>query len=150
MSTSERAGWMKDEHAKVAEAADRLREVTASAPRGDRAEWLARLRTRFDDYASHLREHLAQEEEGGYLTHVVELRPTLSEAVEIIRQEHEELTHIIQDVQAAVHELAPEDNLLRRDCCERVKQLMFWIERHEEHENYIVTYAFTQDLGTPH
>jgi hypothetical protein len=46
--------------------------------------------------------------------------------------------------------LAPEDKLLRRDCCERVKQLMFWIERHEEHENHIVTYAFTQDLGTPH
>ena len=148
MQSDEQAVRLADEHAKVTEMGDRLRTLISSPPRGDLAQWIAELRRQFDDYVAHLRQHLEREEAGGYLAQVIALRPTLSGAVDIIRYEHDELTRLIQDVQAAVHELSPRDNLLRRDCCERVKQLMHWIERHEEHENYIVTFAFTQDLGT--
>ena len=147
MGTDDKAAWMFEEHTKVAELSDRLREMVASPPRGDRARWIANLRSRFDDFAMHLRRHLAMEEEGGYLTQVLELRPTLSQAVDLIEHEHQELTRIFDDVQAAVHELSPTDNLLLRDCCQRVEHLLAGIERHEEHENHLVAYAFNQDIG---
>ena len=148
MQSDEHAARLADEHAIITEIGDQLRILVSSTPRKDPAQWVAELCRQFDNYVAHLRQHLGREEDDGYLAQVMESWPTLSGAVDIIRYEHEELTRLIQDVQNTVHELTPQDNLLRRDCCERVKQLMYWIERHEEHENYIVTFAFTQDLGT--
>ena len=149
MQTNDAFSWMLDQHAKTRELCEQLHEKVATPSRGDPAEWLADLRVRFGEFTEYMRQHMDREEEGGYLTHVVELRPTLSEAVDIIRHEHEELKRIIDDVQGAVNELSPNDVLLLRDCCKRVEHLLLWIERHEEHENHIVMYAFTQDIGTP-
>jgi hemerythrin-like domain-containing protein len=135
MPKSDVAAWMAQEHAKVHELSGELRERVTG------------LRNRFDDLATRLRRHASLEEKGGYLTHVVERRPTLSQAVDIIKREHEELATILRDLQAAVHELAPTDNLLLRDCCKRVEHFLTWVERHEEHENHLVLCAFTQDIG---
>lgn len=147
MNVDDLTTWMLEEHAKVAELADHLRKRVASPPRGDRDVWIADLRRECDEFATHMARHLAMEEEGGYLMQVVELRPSLSQAVEIIRNEHEELTQIFQEVQEAVHELAPADVLLLRDCCKRIEYLLTWLDRHEEHENHLVVYAFTQEWG---
>ena len=147
MPKSDVAGWMAEEHARVHELSSELRERVTGRPRGDRAQWIADLRNRFDELATHLRRHASLEEKGGYLTHVVERRPTLSQAVDIIKREHEELATILRDLQATVHELAPTNNLLLRDCCKRVEHFLTWVERHEEHENHLVLYAFTQDIG---
>lgn len=149
MQKDDVAAWMLDENAKIRKLSGQLREKVTGPPRGDRPKWIADLQSRFDDFATRLRRHAEMEEQGGHLAQVVEVRPTLSKAVEVIRHEHEELTVILEDVQAAVHELAPTDNLLLRDCCKRVDHFLSWIERHEEHENHIVLYAFTQDIGTP-
>lgn len=148
METNDFSAWMLDEHAKIHELGDQLREKIASPPRGDRAQWIDDLRRRFDDFTDRIRRHMTIEEDGGYLTHVTDLRPTLSEAVAIIRHEHEELKHIVEDVQRAIHELGPNDILFFRDCCRRIEHLLLWIERHEDHENHLVIYAFTQDIGT--
>ena len=43
--------------------------------------------------------------------------------------------------------LAATDVLLLRDCCKRIECLLAWLDRHEEHENHLVVYAFTQDWG---
>jgi hemerythrin-like domain-containing protein len=149
MASNDVAAWMLEEHAKVHELSGELREKVTGRPRGDRAQWIADLRSRFDELATRLRRHASLEEDGGYLTHVVERRPTLSQAVDIIKREHEELTIILRDLQQAVRELAPTDNLLLRDCCKRVEHFLHWVERHEEHENHLVLCAFTQDIGVP-
>ncbi len=147
MAKDDVATWMVEEHAKVRELSGELREKVTGRPRGDRTQWIKDLRNRFDELATHLRRHASLEEKGGYLTHVVERRPTLSQAVDIIKREHQELAVILRDLQAAVHELAPTDNLLFRDCCRRVEHFLFWVERHEEHENHLVLCVFTQDIG---
>ena len=149
MSSENLSAWMLDENARIHELSGELRAKVTQRPRGDRAAWIADLGHRFDEFAHHLRQHRAMEEEGGYLRQVTELRPTLTGAIDVIHHEHNELSTILDGVQAAVHELEPDDNLLLRDCCRRVEHFRTWIERHEEHENHIVMYAFTQDLGTP-
>lgn len=141
--------WMLEENAKVHQLSGELREIVSQPPRGSRAAWIKDLQGRFGDFAGHLRWHERMEENGGYLTQVAELRPTLSKAVETIRHEHQELTTILEEVQAAVESLTATDNLVLRDCCRRIEHFLSWIERHEEHENHIVIYAFTQDLGMP-
>lgn len=148
MPKKELSAWMLEEHTTTRELSDELRAKVTSRPGGDRVRWIEELRTIFDKYAAHVRRHAPLEEEGGYLKQVLELRPTLTEAVDIIKHEHEELVTILADVQTAVHELAPTDNFLLRDCCKRVRHLLTWMERHQEHENHIVLYAFTQDIGT--
>jgi hemerythrin-like domain-containing protein len=147
MGTNDVATWMLDEHARVHELSGELRARVTGRPRGDHVQWIADLRSRFDELATRLRRHASFEETGGYLTHVVERRPTLSQAVDIIRREHQELGVILRDLQASIHELAPTDNLLLRDCCRRVEHFLYWVERHEEHENHLVLCAFTQDIG---
>jgi Mg2+ and Co2+ transporter CorA len=47
----------------------------------------------------------------------------------------------------ALHELTPEDRLLARDCRDRIQSLLTYIDHHEELENNLVTFAFTQDIG---
>ncbi len=148
MHADELSNWMLDEHERIHELAAGLRSRVAAPPRGDRAAWIAELRAHFDEFADLARRHLEKEEEAGYLAQVVEARPALAEAIEVIRREHDELTQIFAEVRAAVHELAPTDVLLLRDGCKRIEDLLTWIERHEEHENHIVMYTFTQDIGT--
>lgn len=149
MEAKELTEWMLDEHEKIHKLTDELRDRVTASSRGDRASWIADLRTRIGEYATRMCKHMDLEEEGGYLAQVRELRPTLSEAVEIIKNEHEELKVILEGLKTAVHELAPTDNLLVRDCCKRVEHLLTWLDRHEEHETHIIMYAFTQDIGTP-
>lgn len=144
---NELSNWMLKEHEQIHELGRQLREKVAAPPRGSRAEWITDLCRRFEEFAEHIGRHLKMEEDGGYLTQVVELRPTLSEAVGIIRHEHEELGQILRDLRVAVREVAPTDVLVLRDCCRRVEHFLTWLERHEEHENHIMLYAFTQDIG---
>ncbi|MBU0640875.1 MAG: hemerythrin domain-containing protein [Planctomycetes bacterium] len=146
METKEVAAWMVAEHEKICTLNDEIRALIARAPRENLGPWIADLRGRFDEFVKRLDQHMTIEEEDGYLAQVRELRPALSEAVDMIKHEHIELLQILHDIQAALHQLAPTDNLLVRDCCRRIEQLLLWIERHEEHENHIVMYTFTQDI----
>lgn len=139
--------WLRGEHDDLPKLADRLRERVAKSPPGNRAMWIGELQTRFDDFAACSRQRMTKEESGGYLKPVIEARPSLSAPVELLRHEHAELTRIIDNVQRAVHRLSPTDNLLLRDCCKRIEDLLTWVERHEEHENHIVLYAFASDTG---
>ena len=80
---------------------------------------------------------------------VVEQRPTLSKQVETLRHQHDELRRLMEDLEGAVHGLRPEDQLLIRDCCTRLQIFLGHVQRHEEHENHIVLYTFTTDIGGP-
>jgi len=147
MNKEQLAEWMKKEHAKVAELAGHLREQAVTIPSGSRVDWLKELCLRFDHFAAHQRRIMALKEEGGYLTPVVELRPTLSAQVELLRRAQDELRRLMDDLHEAVHRLEPDDNLLIRDCCTRLQVFLGHVQRHDEHENHIVLYTLTQDIG---
>lgn len=144
------ADWMKQEGAKVNDLAHRLREHIISIPPGSLKDWLDELGKRYDHFAAHLRRMMHIEEEDGYLEPVVEQRPTLSQQVELLRHQHEELRTLMDSLEQTVHQLKPEDQLLIRDCCTRLQVFLGHVSRHEEHENHIVLYSFTQDMGIDH
>lgn len=137
--------WLRGEHDDLHEFTDRLRDRAVRSPPGTRDKWIAELQERFDQFAAHFRQRMSKEEEDGYLKPVVDERPSLAAHVEVLKREHAELMRIIDSIERAVHRLSPKDNLLLRDCCKRIEDLLGWVERHEEHENHVVLHVFAQD-----
>jgi len=147
MEARELATWMKAEGTRVSELAQRLREHVVTIPSAGVQDWLRELVRRFNHFSAHLRRMMQMEEEDGYLLPVIEQRHTLVTEVEQLRHQHDELRKLMSDLERTVHELSPEDPLLIRDCCTRVQVFLGHVARHEEHENHIVLYSFTQDLS---
>lgn len=141
------AEWMRTESDRVRELSNHLREHVIAVPSGTRAAWLEELGKRFDHLAAHVRGMMAIEEEDGYLLPVIELRPTLAKQVELLQREHGELRRLMDDLHLVVHGLKPDENLLIRDGCTRLQVFLGHVDRHEQHENHIVLYTLTQDMG---
>ena len=148
MDAAKIAQWMREEHEKVENLIDRLKEQVAVVPRANLGKWIEEVGDRFEHFRAHMVKHMALEEREGYLTAVTERRPTLSREVERLQHEHEELQKIMESVYQAVGQLAAEDRLLVRDCCARIENLLGYVERHEDDENLLVTQAFARDIGT--
>ena len=147
MDTKDYANWLKQEHQRASELAGVLREKVTCIPRGGFERWLVELRDRFDHLRAHLQKHMALEERGGYLTAVLEQRPTLSDAVGRLRNEHRELGRIMNGIHQTLHETAPQDTLMIRDTCARIQNLLGYVEHHEGRENSLVLSVFTEDIG---
>ena len=79
---------------------------------------------------------------------MLEIRPALSPQVDRLLHEHSECIRIMNAIHAMLNELQPEDQLLVRDCCRRITDLLCYVEHQEDEENTLVSFAFTQDLGT--
>lgn len=150
MDPSKLASWMSQENVKVNELSRTLSEHIFAVPSGNLVAWLKELAQRFDHFEAHLRRMMHIEEEDGYLLPVLEQRPTLTKEVELLRHQHDELRRLMDDLHATVHGLSPRDNLLIRDYCARLQAFLGHVLRHEEHENHIVIYTFTEDIGTDH
>jgi hypothetical protein len=148
MASEDIMRWLRSEHGGTHQLADPLRRTAATPPRGGRAQWIAELQARFDGYAGHVCRRIVDEEACGYLRPVLEARPSLAGAAEVLQHEHAELTRLIDRLRRSVHQLTPKDNLLLRDCGKRIENLLSWVERHEEHENHIVLYALAEGSGT--
>lgn len=148
MNAKDLAQWMHEEHDKVHELAARLLETTVTIPRIKRDEWLTRLRERFEHLRAHLHQHMALEERDGYLPSVSLKRPTLSGEVDRLKHEHEELIRVMDGIRNDLNALTEDDQLLIRDCCRRIENLIGFIEKHEQDENLIVLSVFNDDMGT--
>jgi len=148
MTIQETTRRIREEHAKVEELADRLREWVAVVPRANIASWITEARERFEHFRAHMTQHMALEERDGYMSAVVRQRPSLSVEVDRLKHEHQEIERIMASVRRAVGALESDDRLLVRDCCHRIENLLSYVEHHENDENLLLTYAFTHDIGT--
>ena len=150
MKTRDLARWMREEHEKVSDLVHLVRKHIAVPPRSDRSQWVLEARSCFRRLGEHLSKHMALEERDGYMQFVLERRPTLAPQVEKLKHEHEELARIMDGVHKAVADLMPDDKLRVRDCCDRIRNLLSYVEHHENAENMLVTFVFTYDMGANH
>ncbi|MFH1746667.1 MAG: hemerythrin domain-containing protein [Planctomycetota bacterium] len=139
--------WMQTESGRVRELSANLREHIIAVPSGSREIWLQELVQRFEHFTAHFQRMMIIEEEDGYLLPVIEVRPTLAKQVELLQREHHELRHLTEELQRTVKSLKPDENLLIRDCCTRLQIFLGHVDRHEQHENHIVLYTLSQDIG---
>ena len=148
MAVENIARWMRLEHEKVDTLALELRQAVDANPRANLSGWLSQLRGSFDHFHSNLVRHMEMEEREGYLLAVCERQPTLAAQVNRLKHDHVEMREIMGQIQACLAKLSCDDRLLIRDCSQRIENLLTYVEHHENDENLLVTYVFTQDLDT--
>ncbi len=147
MNTHELAAWIQNEHQIVGDLSASLLEKVASVPRANKTKWVDEVRTAFEHLRAHMTKHMALEEQGGYMTVVTEVRPTLSPEVARLGHEHREFGHLMNHIHRMLLDVGPEDNLLIRDICHRVNDLISYIDHHNRTENVLVMSALSQDIG---
>lgn len=148
MSPDDRIRWIRKEHAKVEQLVEALRAQVATVPKLRLADWIADTRTKFDHLRAHFTRHMALEEADGYLSGVLERRPSLANEVERLAHEHRELAEIMLSIHEQLSRMMPEDALLIRECASRIAALVGYIARHEDLENVMITSAFSDDIGS--
>ena len=148
MDPHELAEWMRKEHERIEVLLEDAREKIAIVPRTNLKNWLSELRECVEHIRAHIQKHMALEEHNGYLTEVLDRRPTLAGSVEKLRREHTALTRIVDGIFADLKEMMPEDHLLIRDCCRRVGHFLDDVKHHEGDENLLVLSVFSRDIGT--
>ena len=148
MQQQDLASWIRKEHDHVEQLADRLRERVAIIPHVGSEGWIRDTRDRYEHFRAHLQRHMALEEKEGYMEAVLERRPTLSERVERLAQEHRDLARLLDDLHKLAMDLEPDRRLFLRDFCHRVQVLLSYVEHHEDEENDLIGLVFSEDIGT--
>lgn len=141
------ADWLRSEHEQVNVLSDRLRECIAVVPRVGVESWIVDTRSCFEHLRAHFLHHIALEEHKGYLNCVLEQRPTLEPRVQRLAHEHRELIQLLDNLHRSLADLTQDDHLLVRDSCHRIRDLLQFIDHHQEKENNLVQLVFTEDLG---
>jgi hemerythrin-like domain-containing protein len=146
-SPADLAAWMRHEHQAQIELAKVLREHLANPPQVGRGAWLDSLRSGFERFFAHLRRNFKAQETGGYLTTLVELRPTLSKQVEQLRGEHAELLRMAGRIQAELAEVGETDRLQSADLTARILRFVAIVTQHDQRENMLTLFVFNEDIG---
>lgn len=139
---------LQEEHHKVEQLANRLRECVAVIPRFNLGPWIEEVQERYEHFRAHFTRHMALEEHDGYMAAVTEARPNLAVEVSRLKHEHDELLQIMTSIHKEVLALKPDDRLLVRDCCSRIDTFLDYVDHHEQDENLLLTFTFTHDIGT--
>ncbi|MCG3132869.1 MAG: hypothetical protein FLDDKLPJ_03735 [Phycisphaerae bacterium] len=146
-ATVDLAERIRREHHKVEEFAVRLHQRIAERPRDNFGPWLRHVEEAFERFRAHLLQHMALEEREGYLTAVVERRPGWSRRVDRLRTEHRQFETLLRELHLRLGQLRPEDHLLVLDWSDRVVALLSYVRHHENEENDLVEWVFTEDVG---
>ena len=147
MKPKELARWISEEHQKVHELVVQLQECVARIPRARHEEWICDVRKAFEHLRAHLTKHISLEENEGYMVPVLERRPALSREVDRLAHEHKEFIRLMDMIHHFLAELQPEDELLIRDCCHRIRDMLSYVEHHKNEENLMVLSVFNLDIG---
>ncbi len=147
MSPQELAQWMRSEQEALVELNKILRQHIAARPDINLDDWLRGLRVGFERLQKHLKRHFAAKEEDGYLSLVIEKRPTLSKQVEQMRNEHDEIIMMAERILRDMSDMQPENRLLLGDACARIQRFMAVVADHDQREVMITMAVCSQDMG---
>ncbi len=142
------AAWIRDEHKIVAHLTNQVRSILDSDVGDDRDLWLDQLRQNFGRLRAHLKQHMKAEEVDGFMAPVLERRPTLSREVQHLKDEHVELLRMRDEIWEEFVAVVPLDDERDKDTRHRIQHLISALKHHEEHEELLVTFVFSQDIGT--
>jgi len=139
---------LAQEHERLNCLMDQLREETAVVPRGNRTDWIEKVRECYEHFEAHFIKHMAIEEQGGYLAPVVdEQRPTLTREVARLKHEHAEFLRLMESIRHEGRRLSDSDSIMVRDWCCRVARLLAYVDQHEHEEDLLLIDGVSRDIG---
>jgi len=143
------AKQLQQEHEAVLAIVNRLETLAEQAIRDEREPgWGDSVRDSLSSLHSHLKNHFAFEEFGGFMEEVLHALPSLSRQVERLRADHERMLADLGRVSSIAEECATATGPPPRELCEEVHRFLEMLRRHENEENNLVQRAFLDDLGT--
>ena len=141
------AAWFRNEHKVTTQLADCLRGHVCSIPKVDLPLWLDAIRHHFGRFRVHLKNQMRAEEIDGFMQPVLEELPTLAREVDNIKREHSDLSHWLDQIHAELVEVTCDEQLLLEDVCHRIQHLLTAVRHHQDREELLATFAFSQDLA---
>jgi len=113
---------------------------------GSDKEWADQCMALFGPFFGHLRKHFSVEETGGFMTPVLEVRPTLHPQIEKLKQEHVDMIGkgcmIIERLRGA-----GDADWRMEDVHSHILSLLDALQKHEQTENQLLVMAFGVDIG---
>jgi hypothetical protein len=138
---------MQEQHQALVALNRVLKEHIVGQPGVECKDWLHGLREGFKRLRSHLKANFDVKRDGGYLSHVTEVRPTLSKQVDKIKHEHEEILRMAGWIVDELEQVECTDRLLIADACARIQRFMAIVSQHDQREAMITMLVFNQDIG---
>jgi hypothetical protein len=138
---------VRREHARLRDIKSALLAALDSSPDADPAQWLDDVISKFEHYRAHLIHRVALNEIGGFLNIVLERRPTLSNQVEHLRASHKEMIEMAGETMKELRDLDRDHPDSVRQASLLVKMALSEVRYHEEAEQLLVSFVFTQDTG---
>lgn len=137
---------IREEHRGIRQQMKYILKLWEKQPQANGGEWFRELEHLTRDLRQTLETHFKFEEKGGFMKPVLEARPTKSQAVDHLLEEHgrilEQFDRLIASLEAAKIEPAR-----LKDLGEEYKNLIAGVQHHERAENELIQMVFTQDLG---
>jgi len=146
MQVQEFAERMFEEHAVVDRLARGLREWVAAVPRNNFGHWIDGARQRFEHFRAHLVRHFSQEEREGYIKSIADVRPALRVEIDRLVQEHAQMVRLLDAIHRDMQSVSPDDRMVVGDVCRRMEYFLTLLERHEQEEHLL--FSFAHDIHT--
>ncbi len=132
-----------DDHVQLRLVLDRLRALSAAPLQTlEPSHWRRLLRHEIGLLSRRLVEHFEHEEEGGYMRHVLEARPTMEHRTKELLAEHHKIRHELEALIASARD-TPDLDKVRHEIAGLVRVL----SDHENAENELVQDALQRDIG---
>ncbi|MFQ5489373.1 MAG: hemerythrin domain-containing protein [Phycisphaerae bacterium] len=147
MSQKDITAKVAQEHIKLQGIMAELTQANGQPPARGRDEWLENLGRGFFKFRAHMVRRIALEEMGGFHDHVLQARPNLARDIEHLRREHRDILALIEEVQHCLKGLDPADLDALNQTRLRIGHVLSAVNHHAEHEDLLVSFVFTQDIG---
>jgi len=115
----------------------------------DFPDWRIQFIGKLQDLKQKLTSHFEFEEQGGFMTEVIEEAPQLLNQVKELEIEHKQILANLDGVVKDFKTLSVKDDLELQDILNRVSRIMNELHHHEMAENELLQSAFYREHGSP-
>jgi len=124
-----------------------IRELTKSLTEESFHDWKMEFLWRLRDFRFHVANHIDLEEDGGFMSEIVEMAPEKDTQIKKLAKEHEGLLDKIDQLINELRPLTYNDNEKLDMIRTHLKEMLRTMDRHESEENELIQSVFYQDYG---
>ncbi len=123
--------------------------IMESVSAEDFPDWRIQFIGKLQDLKQKLTSHFEFEEQGGFMTEVIDEAPQLLNQVNELEIEHKQILANLVGAVKVFKKLDVKDDLEFQDILNRVSRIMNELHNHEMTENELLQSAFYRELGSP-
>ncbi len=149
LKAQEIAAKIKEEHQHIKqEIANVSRVVNKDVAADEFPRWRLDLLWLLRDFQNDMQKHFDLEEEGGFMSDVLQVAPQNMNAVKKLEEEHEQILNDLQQILADLKALSEKDDAKLELIRKNINDLFALLHHHEETEGELIVNTYLQDEGS--